>query len=257
MYRATEEQIRADQVKYKKEYKPFRPFTPTDHNKTKMSEAFMNLVTTQNGQDADDYCVGDDNKVERYLSKLPKGSDVLLLGTGTGREVLVAKDLGYHAVGTTLGSRNIDFGIDVLGLSSNELRECLNEDLPFRNETFDCVAGFQIFEHTLAPLLFILEQTRVLKVGGKLLLEWPTPDKFTMDDNPHHQVCFTPGQAHALFRKAGLSDIKVYYDDFTEIEPSEFWRGDQNEDTDDVRMLCIEGVKVPTSKDYVNNAHRL
>lgn len=251
MYRVTDEQIQADQREYKKKYKPFRPFTPTEHNKTKMSAAFMNLVTTQNGQDTDDYCVGDNNKVERYLSDLPEGSDVLLLGTGTGREVLVAKELGYHAVGTTLGSRNIDFGVDVLGLDPSELRECLNEDLPFRNETFDCVAGFQIFEHTLSPLLFLLEQTRVLKIGGKLFLEWPPANQFSMEDNPHHQVCFSFGQAHALFQKAGLTDIKVYYDDMSPVASEDMWREDQN------KMLCIEGTRGTAGKHYIQKAWSL
>ena len=236
MYRVTDEQIQAEQAAYKKRYKPFRPFIPTHGNKFKMASAFMNLVTTQNGMDTDDYCVGDNNKVERYLNGLPKGSRVLLLGTGTGREVIVAKELGLNPVGTTLGSRNINFGIDELGLSPEELIECLNEDLPFPVESFDCVAGFQVFEHTISPLLFLLEQSRVLKLWGKLMLEWPPADKFS------------PGQAHALFQKAGFDSIKLYYDDLTPIPEDDFWRCDQN------KMLCIEGVKVNSSKDYIRRA---
>ena len=208
----------------------------------------MNLVATQNGMDTDDYCIIDGNKVEKYLSYLPSGSEVLILGTGTGRELLVAKEMGLKVTGTTLGSRNIDFGVDELGLARTELIECLNEDLPFLSGTFDCVAGFQVFEHTLAPLLFLLEQSRVLKIGGRLILEWPPADKFTMEDNPHHQVCFTPGQAYALFQKAGFKDIKVYYDDLSPIPDSEMWKGDQD------KMLCIEGVKAQPQKDYIIRA---
>lgn len=248
MYRVTDKQVQADQAQYKTIYKPFRPFKPTAHNVQKMSSSFLNLVMTQNGQDTDDYCIGDNNKVEKYLSDLPKGSDVLLLGTGTGREVLVAKELGLHAKGTTLGSRNIDFGIDMLDLQADELLECLNEDLPFRKETFDCVAGFQVFEHTLSPLAFLLEQSRVLKFGGKLVLEWPPANQFSMEGNPHHQVCFSFGQAKALFQKAGFADIKVYYDDLTPVTEADMWREDQT------KMLCIEGVKVPSSQPYIVHA---
>ena len=251
MYRVTDAQVQADQREYKKMYKPFRPFSPTAHNLSKMSSGFLNLVTTQNGQDTDDYCVGDNNKVEKYLSFLPKQSNVLLLGTGTGREVIVAKEMGLLAAGTTLGSRNIDFGLDMLGLSSNDLIECLNEDLPFKPETFDCVAGFQVFEHTLSPLLFLLEQSRVLKFGGKLLLEWPPADKFSMGSNPHHQVCFSFGQAKALFQKAGFASIKVYYDDMSQVEEKDMWKENQD------KMLCIEGTKVRTSERYINNAWSL
>ena len=251
MYRVSDEQIQAEQAEYKKRYKPFKPFTPTDRNRAKMAAAFMNLVTTQNGMDTDDYCVGDNNKVERYLSDLTKGSRVLLLGTGTGREVLVAKEMGLVPVGTTLGSRNINFGVDELGLAPNELIECLNEDLPFPSGSFDCVAGFQVFEHTLAPLLFLLEQSRVLKIGGRLMLEWPPADKFSMEDNPHHQVCFSFGQARALFQKAGFSDIKLYYDDMSPVSEEDVWREDQD------KMLCIEGVKSVPSKDYIIRAQGL
>jgi len=248
VYRVSDSQIQADQAAYKKRYKNFRAFSPSEHNTQKVASAFMNLVTTQNGMDTDDYCIADNNKIERYLSVFTPGARLLLLGTGTGREVIVAKELGYSAVGTTLGSRNIDFGVECLGLSPDELIECLNEDLPFSKDSFDCVAGFQVFEHAIAPLLFLLEQHRVLKVGGKLLLEWPPADQFSMEDNPHHQVCFSPGQAYALFQKAGFGSIRVFYDDLSPISEEDFWRGDQN------KMLCIEGTKLPPTKDYIIRA---
>jgi len=248
MYRVSEDKVRADQVEYKKNYAPFRPFSFTNDELFGLAERFANLITTQNGQDTDDYSVEDNTKTERYLKVLPPESKVLILGVGTGREVLTAKGIGLQAIGTTLGSRNIDFGIKYLGLSETEILECANEVLPFPAETFDMVAGFQIFEHTLSPLLFLLEQFRVLKMGGTLLLEWPPADQFTMDDNPHHQVCFTPGQAHGLFRKAGFADVKLYYDDLTPIEEEDWWRGDQK------KMLVVEGKKAVCHKDYVIRA---
>ena len=51
-------------------------------------------------------------------------SRVLFLGTGTGKELLIAESLGFDAYGTTLGTRNIGFGIDCLGLSSDKFFEC-------------------------------------------------------------------------------------------------------------------------------------
>ena len=245
VYRITEEEMLASQVEYKKNYEPFRPFEYSTKDATRVALHFGNLIRTQNGQDTDDYSVHDNNKVERYLSYLPRGSKVLLLGVGTGREVLTAKAIGLEAYGTTLGSRNIDYAVNHLGLEKHEILECLNESLPFSSGAFDVIAGFQIFEHTLSPLLFLLEQRRVLKLGGKLLLEWPPANNFTMDDNPHHQVCFTPGQAHGLFRKAGFSDIRLYFDDMTPISEEQWWRGDQN------KMLVIEGIKGNCPKDYI------
>lgn len=248
MYRVSEEEIQAAQAKYKKEYRPFRPFTLPPMDSAHISAAFYNIITTQNGMDTDDYCVPDNNKVERYIGDLGAGAKVLLLGVGTGRETVVAKGLGYSAVGTTLGSRNIDFGGAELGLSSSEHMECINEALPFPSNTFDCVAGFQVFEHAIAPLLFLLEQSRVLKMGGQLFLEWPPADNYSMEDNPHHQVCFTPGQAHALFQKAGFGGISVFYDDLSEIPQDKWWGGEHD------KMLCIRGEKVPCGKAYIQRA---
>jgi len=251
MYRVSEEEILASQVEYKKNYPEFKPFHLSGENLAHVSYCFMSVLTTQNGADTDDYSITDNNKVEKYLSDVPAGDKVLILGTGTGREVLVAKDLGMDAVGTTLGSRNVYFGINYLGLKDTEILECPNEALPFDMGTFDVVAGFQVFEHAVAPLLFILEQTRVLKVGGKLILEWPPADKFNMEDNPHHQMCFSPGQAKALFQKAGLCDIKLYYDDMATIPEEDYWRCDQN------KMLCIEGKKEPSSQAYIQMCRNL
>jgi len=244
MYRATEEEIQADQREYKKSYPPFEPFTVSDTIRNAIADRFSLFITTQNGMDTDDYCVADNNKTERFLSGMSTGSRVLILGTGTGREVVVAKDMGLKAVGTTLGSRNVYFGTHYLGLGEDELLECINEALPFGSASFDMVAGFQVFEHTIAPLIFLLEQRRVLKPGGKLLLEWPPADKFHMDSNPHHQVCYTPGQAEALMKKAGFRNIKLYYDDLTPIAPEDFWRGDQD------KMLVVEGIKSAATLSY-------
>ena len=178
---------------------------------------------------------------------------MLLLGTGTGREVLVAKDMGFDVVGITFGSRNVDFGKDYLGLSDQDQIETLAEVLPFDRETFDVVAGFQIFEHAMSPLIFLLEQGRVLKYGGQLILEWPPAALYTYGDNPHHQVCYTPGQAQALFEKAGLGDVKLFYNDLTPVPVDDLWRGDQHErGGDQNHMLVATGIKKPSTQAYVN-----
>lgn len=252
MYRVTEEEMQAAQAEYKRNYTPFRPFLPSSRDLSRVAAGYANLITTQNGQDADDYLIAEDNKVEKYLAEFPRDSRVLLLGVGTGRETVVAKEMGFSVVGTTLGSRNIDFGVGFLGLSPKEHIECLNETLPFSPASFDVVAGFQVFEHVLFPLLFLLEQSRVLKLGGTLLLEWPSPDKFTMGDNPHHQVCFTPGQAEGLFQKAGFGDISLFYSDLTAIPSSQLWRGDQNSGTEELVMFCIRGRKEASTHEYIN-----
>ena len=114
---------------------------------------------------------------------------------------------------------------------------------------FDMVAGFQIFEHAMSPLIFLLEQGRVLHSGGSILLEWPPAnDLYSGGDNPHHQVCYTPGQAKALMEKASFSNIKLFYDDMTVIPEEEYWKGEQQ------KMLCVSGTKLKARDMYVRRA---
>jgi len=246
MYRTSKKEVMRTQDEYKKNYAPFRPFVVTHEQRIEIGNRTAIVIKTQNGQDTDDYVIDDNNKVEKYLKDFPRGSRILLVGVGTGREVLVAKELGFNAAGITFGSRNLDFGHKYLGLSEEEHFEALAEVLPFQKETFDVVAGFQVFEHTISPLIFLLEQGRVLKYGGTLILEWPPPKSHTYGDNPHHQVCFVPGQAKALLEKAGFTNIRLEYDNGTPIPDSDMWNGDAD------YMLVVVGEKHPCGKEYVN-----
>lgn len=251
MYRVPYEQVEKDQKEYKANYKPFVPFVADKKDLNRIGESFQVLIETQNGQDTDDYVIDDNNKVEKYMTETPNGSNVLILGVGTGRETVVAKEMGLRAVGTTLGCRNIDFGLTMLGLSEEEHIECLNESLPFPNDYFDEVVGFQVFEHAMSPFLFLLEQNRVLRKGGRLLMEWPPGDQFSMEDNPHHQICYSPGQAKALLQKTGFEEIKLYYDDLSPILEENIWSGKHT------KMLCVEGKRSPIRKRYIADYRNL
>lgn len=168
------------------------------------------------------------NKPAKYMQNFERGK-VLFVGTGAGWEVKHALDLGFDAYGNTLGKDNIVFGREKLSLSLDRFVEGPNEVLPFPSSTFDVVAGFQIFEHTIAPSLFLLEQNRVLKIGGTLLLEWP-PSHPTSSHDPKHQICLTPGQAEALLLKTGFGEITMRYSNYVDgkiipVPPEHYWQG--------------------------------
>ncbi len=244
------EEAAAQLEQFRKRYKPFKPFHLNNDIVDRLVVHTSDLVRAQNGQDTDDYFLGAPTKLERYLPNLKPGSKLLLLGTGCGREVGDALEKGFDAYGTTLGSRNVDFALDVLGLEGRVF-ECLNEALPFPESSFDGVAGFQVFEHAFSPLMFLLEQRRVLKPGAILCLEWPPPKDYTMGDNPHHFICYTPGQARALFQKSGFSDIEVFFLHNGQKYPigeENMWDGSGtfNIDNESVQVhYCISGKKIP------------
>ena len=92
----------------------------------------------------------------------------------------------------------------------------------------------------------------MLKIGGDLILEWPPAnEEFSMGSNPHHQICFTPGQAKALMQKAGFDNIELFYDNLNRIPLEEYWKGDQKS------MLVIKGTKIKSSSEYINVARSL
>lgn len=184
------------------------------------------LMEEQNGPNFDDYVMGDGHKIERYLEHwCPPPAKVLLLGTGTGREVHAAKVHGYDAEGTTLGKENLPFAKWKFNLDLAYVDNCT---LPYLDKSFDIVAGFQVFEHCHAPYLFLVECCRILKEGGLLVLEWPpfmatpdgtvTPNPGKMydfmgdydDDNIHHTCCWSPAQGRIMTRRCGFEDVEVF-----------------------------------------------
>lgn len=198
---------------------------------TRLINRWAILLEEQNGENFDDYVMGENHKVSNYLEKwVPAPKKVLFLGVGTGREVYAANMHGYDAVGTTLGKENITFAKWKFDLDLWYGDHCT---LPYEDKTFDVVAGFQVFEHCHAPYMFLIECCRVLKEGGTLILEWPpfmatadgtaTPNPGKMhnfmgdfnDDNVHHMCCWTPAQAWIMVRRCGFENIDLFISGFT------------------------------------------
>lgn len=176
------------------------------------------LLESQNGRDIDDGMVARPHKLERYgaeffpAARYPR---LLILGAGVGREVVIAREVGWNAVGQTLGPRNVAFGREVLG---TDLRF---EDAHFSGlpgGSFDAIVGMQFLEHSPAPLLALIECARLLRPGGICCMETPPADRWTMGWNLHHVLCPTPRQALGLFAKAGFPRHGVYHSpDLSEV----------------------------------------
>ena len=74
---------------------------------------------------------------------------------------------------------------------------CVGEDLPFADEQFDYVICASVLEHTRRPWDVAREITRVLKIGGTLLVDYPFLQG--VHGYPHHYFNATPGGAISLF----------------------------------------------------------
>ena len=77
---------------------------------------------------------------------------------------------------------------------------CVGEDLPFADAAFDGVFAFAVLEHTLRPWQVAPELSRVLKPGGKIIIDWPFLQP--VHGYPHHYYNATPEGHRALFEAA-------------------------------------------------------
>ena len=50
---------------------------------------------------------------------------------------------------------------------------CFGENLPFGDEVFDGVICLNVLEHVRDPFKVVSELLRVVKVGGKVIIDWP------------------------------------------------------------------------------------
>lgn len=185
-------------------------YVHTAEQLSSLARAARFLINTQNGTDIDDYVVGQGTRLVDVVCPEASGKDVLVLGTGTGREMKALREFGANRVeGVTLGKRNQKFANEVVG---EYPVVCDLHMLPWGVEEFDMVAAFQVFEHTYAPVIFLLEVNRVLRTGGSLYMETPDSRTNSADSWLHHTICPTPRQMFALLMKAGFLPTKFVLD---------------------------------------------
>lgn len=252
MYKVNDREIKAQQEKFVPIDPGYIEFELSESEIYSLGKKYLNCLLTQDYDERlHDYPIDEtNNKVYKYLKDYRRGTKVLLLGVGVGREIICAQELGFDAYGITMGNRNVRFGVDILGIQEERLLEGCMEMLPFVKESFDVVAGFQVFEHAISPMLVLLEQNRVLKFGGDIVFEWP-PASFhgTNGKDPQHQVCYVPGQVEGLLLKSGFDSIKMYYNNKDKIPKDNYWKGER-----DRGYLVAIAKKFKSDKEYIKKA---
>jgi SAM-dependent methyltransferase len=91
---------------------------------------------------------------------------ILNVGCGRKSQMSFLETLGFESFG-------IDFDIkeDTANIKFHDLNT--QDNIPFENETFDCVICQEIIEHLENPWLLMRKVKKVLKVGGILILTTP------------------------------------------------------------------------------------
>lgn len=111
--------------------------------------------------------------IERYLELLLPFQSILDLGAGYGTDLMLAKKINPSAslyaieVYTDYALKLIEKGIVVHSINIE------NEILPFKDESINIIIANQILEHTKEIFWIFHEVSRVLTVGGKLIIGVP------------------------------------------------------------------------------------
>ena len=129
---------------------------------------------------------------------------VLNIGAGAGAETKLLKDAGYDVVAITLGKDNIKIGKDKYSVNLNEMDM---HYLQFEPESFDAIFMIQTQEHALSSWIFALEMRFVLRVGGRIFTDLPSPVNPDMMKTIWHTEVLYPDQIEILMSKAGFSNI--------------------------------------------------
>ena len=142
---------------------------------------------------------------------LPRDARILDIGTSTGTNLRMLRDLGFT-------------NVEGLDPSAEARRWCgeknLGEvtqgdvrDMPFEDDAFDLVLATDILEHVEQDDVAAREIRRVLAPDGRVLVTVPTFHLLwgMQDDLAHHYRRYLMGQLLTLLREAGLVSHRAYY----------------------------------------------
>lgn len=146
---------------------------------------------------------------KKHIKKNGRILDVAC-GTGYGTSILSQKaDTIY---GIDISFEAIAFARDRYENQNTTFLQADVYDIPFKNDYFDAVVGYEMIEHLENPKLFLQEVSRILDKGGTFIISTPnrlvtSPDGHLM--SPYHTQEFDPDELYKLLAKH-FKQVEVY-----------------------------------------------
>ena len=146
------------------------------------------------------------------------GKDVLDFGCGAGplAFLLISKGLAKSITGVDLYAHDLERARRTLARHP-EYGEVLRfiqgdaERIPVPDESADLITAFDCLEHVMEPAPILAEWERVLRPGGRVLIEW---FPFKGPWGPHMEALIPVPWAHVIFgEKAMFGAAAAIYDD--------------------------------------------
>jgi SAM-dependent methyltransferase len=142
---------------------------------------------------------------------IPPTARVLDVGTGTGTNLRLLREIGFKRV------EGVDFSDDAIRLCRDKgLGEVTKGDvgaLPFADGCFDLVLLTDVIEHVEDDRRAAAEAARLLRPGGALLVTVPAFQALwgLQDDVSHHLRRYRLTQLAAILGSTGLVVERAYY----------------------------------------------
>ncbi|CAD6879863.1 FIG01152107: hypothetical protein [Methylomonas albis] len=155
---------------------------------------------------------------------IPATAKILDLGTSTGTNLRMLRDLGFTNV------RGLDFCEEAIhwcrekGLGQVDQGDIC--DIPSQDNVYDLVLATDVIEHVEDDNKAISEAYRVLKPGGVAIVTVPAFSFLwgIQDSVSHHKRRYTRGQLENILTGAGFRLIDIYYFNYVLFIPIWFVR---------------------------------
>lgn len=136
---------------------------------------------------------------------------LLDLGTGSGRMLEIFAGHARHAIGVDVNRAMLACArarIDQQRLTNCSLRHADIYHLPFPDRSADAIIVHQVLHYLEAPDRALLEASRVLKPGGRLLVVDFSPHQIELlrQQHAHRRLGFSGAEVGTWLAEAGLSE---------------------------------------------------